>query len=44
MVKYIEPADLAAKFILNDKKILILDVRDSDYEVNKQIFILFDLF
>lgn len=31
-VRYIEPKDLAEK-LLSDKKILVVDVRDSDYEV-----------
>ena len=35
MVKYIEPKDLADKLLKGQEKILIVDVRDSDYEVKK---------
>ena len=35
MVKYIEPKDLAEKLLNDQEKVLIVDVRDSDYEVNK---------
>lgn len=33
MVKYIEPKDLAEKVLNDQEKVLIVDVRDSDYEV-----------
>lgn len=33
MVRYIEPKDLAEKLLNDQEKVLIVDVRDSDYEV-----------
>ena len=36
MVKYIEPKDLAEKVLNDQEKVLIVDVRDSDYEVRNE--------
>lgn len=40
MVRYIEPKDLAEKLLNDQEKVLIVDVRDSDYEVRNKIKIL----
>ena len=38
MVKYIEPKDLAEKLRNGSENILIVDVRDSDYEVHSYVY------
>lgn len=37
MVKYIEPKDLAERLRNDNEKVLVVDVRDSDYEVKRVI-------
>lgn len=37
-MKYLEPKDLAVKLREGKEKILIVDVRDSDYEVKNRGF------